>query len=471
MKSLAVLASVLIAASTPAVAQHGACRFDSGTLAFQGNAQSQVDCLLRRVKIGGVLEAQAVPAALRQRAGQVLEMTSAQRRLSIAALDQASRDQLTPSVMGPVSRTASGASALYFVIHDTSSPYLRDEPFPADLDGSDRVNRLGRYLGPNAVAHYFVNRRGEVAVGHDIAVPWRATKLETRTVGRPSRGRFLHVELVQPRRRDPNAGGPNNDRLAPEPGFGERQYSSLAALYVLASARAGRWLIPAFHAAVDDGLAGGHDDPQKFDLIRFAAAIEATIANTAAGAVNTTTPASATARWGSAPPRDAWTQMALAAVDQVGSELWAPGFIPSDIQAYCPAYANKAVGDRKLFWVGLISSLAKFESNFDPAVTYQESFNDAQGRPVISRGLLQISMESANGYGCGITQATQLHDPRTNLSCGVRIMNRQVPRHRVIAAQRQGRWLGAASYWSPFRREDRRADLASWVARQPYCTA
>jgi hypothetical protein len=43
----------------------------------------------------------------------------------------------------------------------------------------------------------------------------------------------------------------------------------LAALYVYASARAGHWLIPAFHSTVDDLIPDAHDDPQNFDLERF----------------------------------------------------------------------------------------------------------------------------------------------------------------------------------------------------------
>jgi hypothetical protein len=43
----------------------------------------------------------------------------------------------------------------------------------------------------------------------------------------------------------------------------------LAALYVYASARAGHWLIPAFHSTVDDLIPDAHDDPQNFDLGRF----------------------------------------------------------------------------------------------------------------------------------------------------------------------------------------------------------
>ncbi len=75
-------------------------------------------------------------------------------------------------------------------------------------------------------------------------------------VGVPARGRFVHIELVQPRRHSPGSKS-LGDTLAPKPGFSKAQYRQLAALYVYASARAGEWLIPAFHATVDGAHCGG----------------------------------------------------------------------------------------------------------------------------------------------------------------------------------------------------------------------
>jgi hypothetical protein len=188
----------------------------------------------------------------------------------------------------PVSTARDGdpaaPAARYFVIHDTSEPYLGGAPaFPPDIDTSDAVNDLTHYLGPNAVAHVFINRRGGMVVGHDLSVPWRATQLESRVIGLPAKGLFLHVENQQPRRADP-AGPPGNDRIAPAPGLSSAQYDTLAMVYIAASVRAGRWLIPAFHAAIDEGLPDAHDDPQNFDLAAFDGAISrnlATIGRTA----------------------------------------------------------------------------------------------------------------------------------------------------------------------------------------------
>ena len=83
----------------------------------------------------------------------------------------------------------------------------------------------------------------------------------------------MHVELIQPRRRAAGFGR-RNDAQAPTPGFTAAQYDRLALLYAIASVRAGNWLIPAFHAPIDSGIRGGHDDPQNFDLRSFARSLE-----------------------------------------------------------------------------------------------------------------------------------------------------------------------------------------------------
>ena len=99
-------------------------------------------------------------------------------------------------------------------------------------------------------------------------MPWRATKAESCVLQTAGRGHYLHHELVEPRRSDPR--GPiGNDILAPAPplqSITDAQFDPLALAYAAASLRAGHWLIPAFHAAIDEGLENGHDDPQSFRL-------------------------------------------------------------------------------------------------------------------------------------------------------------------------------------------------------------
>ena len=81
---------------------------------------------------------------------------------------------------------------------------------------------------------------------------------------------FLHIENIQPRIRDRSVRF-ENDAIAPTPGFSDAQLERLALIYIAASARSGRWLIPAYHSPIDLGFRDRHDDPQNFDLEKWAA--------------------------------------------------------------------------------------------------------------------------------------------------------------------------------------------------------
>ncbi len=165
-----------------------------------------------------------------------------------------------------------GPPARYFVIHDTSSAMGRPS-FPAEDDPA--LNRLGeRYCGGEYTAHTFINRQGKVLLAYDYGVAWRATKFES--INRWRKGLFLHNELTQPR--IPRRGETStNASLPPDPAFTAAQYRALALLYVAASARAGVWLTPAFHSAIDYAWQDGHDDPRGFDLGKFDDALGAVL--------------------------------------------------------------------------------------------------------------------------------------------------------------------------------------------------
>lgn len=143
-----------------------------------------------------------------------------------------------------------------------------------------------------------------------------------------------------------------------------------------------------------------------------------------------------------------WSSMAIMAVADLGVNLLAA--VPADVKEFCSAYPTLGPSKRAQFWAMLLSAMARYESGFKPNTSYTEDFPDSSGVPVVSRGLLQISKESANGYGCGITDAKQLHDVETNLRCGVRILNRWVPKDGRIAAIGKSN-LGGARYWSVLR--------------------
>jgi hypothetical protein len=257
------------------------CEFDRERLSFAGEPAQQARCLLRSLdrsrNLGAMLE--SIPAVLEDRVGQAVGLPS-REILSTYLSAQGLEWDLAYYLWQPVSRAGdndpSAPAARYLVIHDTSGPNYGGRPWPDNIDEHPKINNLRRFWCSDgwAIAHVIINRRGELLLGHDLAEPWRATKFERATIfGTALKGLFLHVELIQPRRRAPGWRR-GNDAMAPTPGFTVAQYDRLALVYAVASVRAGAWLIPAFHAPIDAQIRGGHDDPQNFDLDAFADSLQ-----------------------------------------------------------------------------------------------------------------------------------------------------------------------------------------------------
>ena len=175
------------------------------------------------------------------------------------------------------------------------------------------------------------------------------------------------------------------------------------------------------------------------------------------------------AAWAKKNPDGSWTKTALEAVS---TSLLASS-IPDDIQRFCPAYQTLDTDKRNMFWVGLLSAMARPESNFKPATKFTESFSDSSGRKVISRGLLQISIESANQsrYGCNIKKAEDLHIPAVNLACSVKILSAWVRSDNVIATYKiDSENRGGGRYWSVLREsQGHLPELAGFTSRLSFC--
>ena len=259
----------------------GPCEFNPETFSFAGEPAQQAMCLMRsgnsRRNLGPRLE--TLPDALATRVGQ---STALPAREALAALlvELGLVWDYAPFLWQPISRARDNdpdtPQARYLVIHDTSGPNFGRRPFPVNIDEHRSINNLGRFRCGDGweTAHVIINRMGGMMLGHELSQPWRATRFERATrFGTDLKGLFLHVELIQPRRSQPGRGR-GNDALAPTPGFSDIQYDRLALIYTIASVRAGRWLIPAFHIAIDSGIRGGHDDPKNFEVATFAASIE-----------------------------------------------------------------------------------------------------------------------------------------------------------------------------------------------------
>lgn len=267
------LAGCLIATAPASAAVYGPCRFSSETLTFAGSVSDTAACLLRRVRErGSGAVAQPVPQWLISRMARPVDVTPEQVRRYLTAHGVAAADLTSTTALGDMPRRR------YFVIHDTSSPELRGATaFPANInDASYSGNSLSGWVDTSRRVNLITSRDGRSRLLRDwsAARPSPATKIEVDSRVPAARAVFVHVENIQPRI------NPDHSFFwqAPVPGLGPAQEQRLALAYVVASLRAGRWLIPAYHFNIDEGLPDGHDDPQHMDLASWVARIDTIVA-------------------------------------------------------------------------------------------------------------------------------------------------------------------------------------------------
>ncbi|MEM7489060.1 MAG: transglycosylase SLT domain-containing protein [Pseudomonadota bacterium] len=159
-------------------------------------------------------------------------------------------------------------------------------------------------------------------------------------------------------------------------------------------------------------------------------------------------------RWDHVNGSARWTRAAMHALDGHGQNL--VDTVPRDIAQWCPAYPDAPEWDRKAFWAGLLSTLAKHESTYRP---------NAVGGGGLWYGLVQILPATARGYDCHARTGEALKDGAMNMSCAVRILNHTVPRDGVVARG----YKGVAADWGPFHSNRKREDMRRWLVRQPFC--
>jgi soluble lytic murein transglycosylase-like protein len=160
-------------------------------------------------------------------------------------------------------------------------------------------------------------------------------------------------------------------------------------------------------------------------------------------------------RWDHRPEAEAWTKATLAAVAAQDASLAAR--VPADIEGWCPGYATASLDDRRAFWSGLLSAVAKYESSWNPAAS------GGKGRYI---GVMQISPKSAANYGCDATSSKALKDGAANLQCAVKMMARQVGRDSLVAGNGN---RGIGRDWMPLRKKAWRSEMRDWTSKQAYC--
>ena len=252
------------------------CGFDRAMMRYAGTPAEQAKCLLRMAApTGGLTPEKPLPQLLEQLVGRTTTITPAALGAYLMRVGINPADIGGADLTKPLSVTAADKPAAYFVIHDTSTPNYLTESFGPEIDSpswSFNANLKRWQMGDQSIAHLFIARTGNSVTALDYGTPWRATRTESCVLGVVSRGLFIHNELVQPRRSNPRL-KPGNDGLAPSAPFSpflSAQLDRLALAYIAASVRAHHWLIPAFHASIDEAIPGGHDDPRDFDLTDWA---------------------------------------------------------------------------------------------------------------------------------------------------------------------------------------------------------
>lgn len=111
-----------------------------------------------------------------------------------------------------------------------------------------------------------------------------------------------------------------------------------------------------------------------------------------------------------------------------------------DMALFCPGYDTASDSQRETCWLRLVKAMIRYESTFDPALTFKEPNGD------MSVGLLMLSP----GECKQAKTAEQLKVPVNNINCGMAKMARLIARDRVIAGT--GTKKGAAAYWSVLRK-------------------
>lgn len=162
-------------------------------------------------------------------------------------------------------------------------------------------------------------------------------------------------------------------------------------------------------------------------------------------------------RWDHHPESENWTESTLVALSTKDALLSEQ--VPADITAWCPAYPQASVEERRAFWAGLLSTVAKYESTWNPEAS------GGGGRWI---GLMQISPRTAQHFGCDATSVSALKNGAANLECAVEIMSEQVAKDGLVAG---GGNRGIGRDWAPLRSPAKRAEMASWTSGQPYCQA
>lgn len=171
------------------------------------------------------------------------------------------------------------------------------------------------------------------------------------------------------------------------------------------------------------------------------------------------------------------TPMAVQKAELGDDETWDPAWdamveeaLPSellsskvakDVKVFCPRFNSLSLADKRAFWAYFFQALAGAEAGLRATANVRHSepevavVDTVSHRMVRSEGLLQLTYQDSDRYGCDFDWDTDKelpeHDPektilqpKNNLLCGVRILTNQLVDQRKPLLTR-------SSYWSTLR--------------------
>jgi hypothetical protein len=131
--------------------------------------------------------------------------------------------------------------------------------------------------------------------------------------------------------------------------------------------------------------------------------------------------------------------------------------VPRDVRRFCPRFYAMSEVDKRAFWAYFFQALAGAEAGLKPDTRVRHTEpevavrDDVTGRMVRSEGLLQLTYEDQERYGCDFNWETDrtlppkdpaktILQPKNNLECGVKILTKQIiDQHKPLFA-RTGYW-------------------------------
>lgn len=135
--------------------------------------------------------------------------------------------------------------------------------------------------------------------------------------------------------------------------------------------------------------------------------------------------------------------------------------VPHDVRIFCHRFYELDEADKRAFWAYFFQALAGAEAGLDPTIRIRHTepevavIDKVTGRTVRSEGLLQLTYEDEQRYGCNFDwerdKKLKANDPsktilrpENNLECGVKILKNQIiDQHKPL--------LSRSSYWSTLR--------------------